>query len=420
LINRIKNRNEFTKNILVLISGTGIAQAIPIAISPILTRIYSPNDFGILGLYISICSIFGIVASLRYDSGIIQSSNDGEAKQLVIVSMISTLIFCFFLFILVLLFDEQIARLLNNMAIRYWLYSVPLTVFTISTYYIFTFWLNRKKRFLDMSINRVINKSTDSAISLTAGLLGLKKQGQLLGYIIGQVVMVFLLFIKLKKDNFIFNKKRAKLVLRKYRDYPKYFLPSTILSEISGNVSILLMGAFYGITFTGFFSLVVKVTYLPLGLIGSSIGEVYRQKANEHYIEFGNCKALFIKTFKTLFVLGLVPFLILFFFGEYLFDFVFGHEWKIAGVIAKYFSFLIFFQFVSTPLAFTIFLNKSQKYETILQFLRTILTVLSIAIGYYYTDYMLGVVIMVIVYCAYYIFNSLLQYRAAIGSRGNF
>lgn len=415
MIKRFKSSSEFTKNIFVLISGTGIAQAIPIAISPILTRLYSPKDFGLLGLYISICSMLGIMGSLRYDAAIIQADNDQEAKQLVIVSFISTFLFSVLLLLIVLFFNESLALLLNNLEIRNWLFSVPLTVFLVSAFYITSFWLNKKKRFLDMSINRVINKSTDSALSLLLGIIGVLRQGLLLGYIIGQFVMISLLFKKIRKDNFVFNKKRARLVIRKYIAYPKYYLPSTILSEISSNVFLILMSIFYGGIITGFYSLVFRVTYLPLGLIGNSIGEVYRQKANEYYLEHGNCKALFFKTFKTLFIIGLLPLVVLFFFGEYLFVFVFGEEWKIAGEIAKYFSFLIFFQFISTPLSFTIFLNKSQKQEMILQLLRTVFTILSVVIGHYYNDYMLAIIIMVVVYCIYYIFNSLLQYRAAIG-----
>lgn len=417
MIKRIKGSSEFTKNIFVLISGTGIAQAIPIAISPILTRIYTPKDFGLLGLYISICSMFGIMGSLRYDAAIIQSDNNEEAKQLVIVSFISTFLFSLLLFLIILFFKEEITSLLNSPDIKNWLFSIPLTVFLVSAFYITSFWLNKQKRFLDMSVNRVINKSTDSAVSLLLGFLGVLRQGLLLGYIIGQFVMISLLFRKIKKDNFIFNKKRARLVLRKYIEYPKFFLPSTILSEISSNVFLILMSIFYGGVITGLYSLVFRVTYLPLGLIGNSIGEVYRQKANEHYLEYGNCKALFFKTFKTLFVIGLFPFLVLFFFSEYLFVLVFGPEWKIAGEIAKYFSFLIFFQFISTPLSFTIFLNKSQKKEMILQLLRTVFTILSVVIGFYYKDYMIAIIIMVVVYCIYYIFNSLLQYRAAIGAK---
>lgn len=416
LIKRIKSSSEFTKNIFVLISGTGIAQAIPIAISPILTRLYTPKDFGLLGLYISICSMLGIMGSLRYDAAIIQSDNNEEAKQLVIVSFISTFLFSLLLFLIILFFNEEITSLLNSPDIQNWLFSIPLTVFLVSAFYITSFWLNKQKRFLDMSVNRVINKSTDSAVSLLLGILGVLRQGLLLGYIIGQFVMISLLFRKIKKDNFIFNKKRARLVLRKYIEYPKFFLPSTILSEISSNVFLILISVFYGGVITGFYSLVYRVTYLPLGLIGNSIGEVYRQKANEHYLEYGNCKELFFKTFKTLFVIGLFPFLVLFFFSEYLFVLVFGPEWKIAGEISKYFSFLIFFQFISTPLSFTIFLNKSQKKEMILQLFRTVFTILSVVIGFYYKDYMIAIIIMVVVYCIYYIFNSLLQYRAAIGT----
>jgi len=52
MINKLKLKSEFAKNVLTLMTGTTIAQAIPIAISPILTRIYTPEDFGVFALNI--------------------------------------------------------------------------------------------------------------------------------------------------------------------------------------------------------------------------------------------------------------------------------------------------------------------------------------------------------------------------------
>lgn len=412
-----KNRTDFVKNIIVLISGTALAQAIPIVISPFLTRIYSPENFGVLGLFVSMSTLLGVIVSLRYDSAIIQADNDAEAKQLGVVAFIFALFFSFILLLIVIFLNDSISLLFDNERIGNWLYFLPLTVLSVSLFYILSFWLNRKKRFVEMSINKIVNKSSESFISLLIGLLSFKTIGLLFGYIFGQFFTTLLLVNKVRKDKFRLKPLLAKKVIKKYKEFPIYFLPSTIMSEISSNVSLILMGSLYGATFTGFYALVFRVTYLPLGLVGNSIGDVYRQKAYEHYLEFGNCKELFFKTFKTLFLLGLMPLVVLLFMGEFLFMFVFGSEWETAGTISRYFSFLIFFQFISTPLAYTVFLNKSHKFDFVLQFLRALFTIVSLFIGYYYDNFMLGIKLMVVVYCVYYIFNSLLQYNAATGSR---
>ncbi|MFT5306040.1 MAG: lipopolysaccharide exporter, partial [Chitinophagales bacterium] len=70
MIEKIK-KSSFLKNTLLLVSGTTIAQAIPMVISPILTRIYEPKSFGVLMIYVSYISILGVIATTRYEKAII-------------------------------------------------------------------------------------------------------------------------------------------------------------------------------------------------------------------------------------------------------------------------------------------------------------------------------------------------------------
>jgi O-antigen/teichoic acid export membrane protein len=67
VLNKLKPKSEFSRNVLTLMTGTTIAQAIPIAISPILTRIYTPEDFGMFALYMSTASLFSVIATGRYE-----------------------------------------------------------------------------------------------------------------------------------------------------------------------------------------------------------------------------------------------------------------------------------------------------------------------------------------------------------------
>ena len=416
MIKKTLTKSEFKKNVLILMTGSAIAQAIPIAISPILTRIYSPKDFGLLALYMSICSIFVVFSSGRYDLALIEPKDDHEAKHLFIGSIILSALFCVFLLIFFVFFNSQITSLLGNEDISIWLYVVPLTVFALSCYSIFHHWLNRKKKFKDMSLNRIINHSSGSFIQCILGFLKFKSFGLIIGYTLGQLISIVILWKKIFKEKFNFNKKAIFITMKEYVRYPKYLIPATLAGTTAGEAPVILLTKFFDSSISGFFSLTTSVSAAPISLIGNAIGEVYRQRAAEEYQRHNNCKALFLKTFLLLFVIGLVPFAILFFFSVPLFTFVFGAEWAIAGRFAKYISFLIFFQLLSTPLSYTIVFNQSQKYDMVLQIGRTIFCILSITIGYYYSDYYLGVILYVISFSLYYVSHSILQYKSACGS----
>ena len=103
MIRKILPKGEFSRNVLTLMTGTSIAQAIPIAISPILTRIYTPEDFGVFALYMAIATVVSVIATGRYETAIMLPKKDSEAINLFIVSIFS-LIGRYFLTLIVLPF----------------------------------------------------------------------------------------------------------------------------------------------------------------------------------------------------------------------------------------------------------------------------------------------------------------------------
>jgi O-antigen/teichoic acid export membrane protein len=414
-IKRFIPAGEFKKNVMVLLTGTVIAQAIPIAISPILTRLFSPEDFGLLAFYMAICSIMAVAAGGRYDLAIIEPKEEKEAKHLVVGSLILTFIFSLFIFIVILLFNKQITVLLRNPEISNWLYFVPVSIMLISVYSIFTYWLNRQGRYKDMSINRVTSSGSTTLMNLALGVSKLKIGSLLIGYIFGQLITVVLLIKKIMKDGFSYNKKEMIVVLKKYNHYPKYLIASTFAGEASAQVPIILLSSFFGVSISGFFSLANRVIVLPLTIIGNAIGEVYRKQATNEFNENGNCLRLYLKTIASLAIVGFLPLIVLLFFSEPLFAFVFGEKWRAAGTFASYLSFVIFFQLVSTPTSYTIVFIKGQKIDLILQIARATLAIGSILIGWYFKSYKMAILLYAISYCLYYIGHSLLQYKAAKG-----
>jgi O-antigen/teichoic acid export membrane protein len=413
--NKTVIKKDFAKNVLLLISGTSIAQAIAVAVSPILTRIYSPENFGVFGIYVAICSLLAVFATARYDLSIIEPRFDNDAKLLLIISLIIAGFFSLFLMLIVILFNHRISLLFDSPDIGKFLYIVPVSVFILSTYNVIMIWLNRKKKFKDMSQNRIINSSSTSVITLSFGLIKFTTGGLIIGYLLGQIFAIIFILKKIFSEKFSFDRKKSIVLMRRYSRYPKFLIPSTLAGELSTNSVTILFTTLFSATVAGFFTFTNRVIALPISLIGNAIGEVYRQKAGEEYHINGNCKALYLKTLKRLFFVGLIPFLVLFFFGEVLFGLVFGSEWIIAGKIAKYFSFIVFFQFLSTPLSYTIVYNQSQNLDLILQIFRAVLSILALFLGYIFSSYMLSIILYTIVFSLYYISHSVIQYRAALG-----
>lgn len=114
---RIKQitQNEFNRNVVTLLTGTTVAQAIPVMISPILTRIYTPEDFGVLALFIAITSIFGSIANARYELAIVLPEKDEDAVNIVALCILIAFSISVGLFVAVSIFHTPILRLLNNL-----------------------------------------------------------------------------------------------------------------------------------------------------------------------------------------------------------------------------------------------------------------------------------------------------------------
>ena len=146
-------KSEFSKNVLTLVTGTTIAQAIPIAISPILTRIYTPEDFGVLALFISITTILGTIANGRYELAIVLPKRDNNALELTALSIIITMGFSLLLVILVILFHDSLLSYLNNDRFSFWLYLIPLSVLLFSLFNILNYYHTRKKEYKTIQNN---------------------------------------------------------------------------------------------------------------------------------------------------------------------------------------------------------------------------------------------------------------------------
>jgi O-antigen/teichoic acid export membrane protein len=416
MINRLKPKSEFSKNVLTLMTGTTIAQAIPIAISPILTRIYSPEDFGIFALYMSMAIILSVLVSGRYELAIILPDKDEDAFVIMILSMIITSFLSFFIFIGIIFFNKQITSLLGNTEISMWLYFIPITLFLTGIYQNLNYWNNRKKKYKRLASNRIIQSGVVSSTNLGLGFSGFGSSGLILGNIIGQGIATVNLGRKtLQNDTFYWQEIRKGRLLqlaKKYSDFPKFSIASDLFTVFNSQLSIFFISKFFTLSSVGFFSFVLRVISIPTAILSSAVGDVFKQQASKHYAIHQECKHIYLKTLKRLFILGVLPFILLFVYAPQLFMFVFGDKWHIAGEYAQLLMPMFFLQFISSPLSVMFYIAEKQSLylKITIVVLLTILSLFVLAYGYKF-DMKTFLVSYTIIYCILYIVNLFITYN---------
>lgn len=389
-------------------TGTTIAQAIPIFISPILTRIYSPQEFGIFAIYIAVCSILSVVATGRYEQVVMLPKKDEDAANVVILSIIVAALFSFFLLVLVSIFNVRISVLLGNPAISVWLYLIPLSVLTMGAYNALNYWLNRKKQFKTMSTNRIMQGSVTASGQLAFGYGGVSSVGLIGGFIIGWLTALLFAARSYNCKSFPMQLSSVVSQAKLYRDYPRVSAPGALLDCASVQAPIFFLTRGYEAATVGFFSLAMRAISAPASIIGSSIGQVYFQKIS--VLVHTSSEEVFpevIKSAKKLAILAVAVFLPFIFFGSEIFEFIFGEKWRVAGDYVKIISPALLVRFIVSPLS-TIFLATGNvRLGTIWQliyFISTIIVLISLQ-GKNISTFLAGFVINeIIMYLIYFYF----------------
>lgn len=380
----IFGKSEFSKNVLTLVTGTAIAQAIPIAISPILTRIYSPEDFGIFALYLSITSVISVIATARYEFAITLPEKEEDAYNLVWLSLSIVVVVSLLLLLIIILFNSEIGILLGNEEINFWLYLAPITVLFSGVYQTFNYWFNRQRMYKSLSKSRVLQTSLSSASNLGIGsLVKSGPSGLICGNIVGQgaAALYFIFnFNKIKSfDVSSINFNEMKSMGKRYINFPKYDALAAFFNISSAQITHIFFNSFFSATISGHYYLVQKIFNAPIALLAGAVQDVFKMEVVTLHIAKGNTRKLFITTLKKLFLLSLVPFVLIFFFAEDIFVIVFGKDWAVAGNYVKIMAPVFFIRFLSFPLSYMLYVVEKQIYNTIGQLI-LVLTIISVFI----------------------------------------
>jgi lipopolysaccharide exporter len=331
--------------------------------SPILTRIYSPSSFGALAVYNSIITVAITIAALRYEQAIVLSEDNNEAYLLKLISTCFVLITTLISSIAIFFIGNLLVLKLKVPELSSLRWIIPFGIFIFALITVTTQLYIKNGQFRKLALGRIIQSSVTVLTQLCLGAYRSYAGGLLFGSLLGGLANLVLLTANYKlykeKNKSIIRKKisHLKSLLWKYRDFPLYSLPSALLDAFSFQIPILLLTIFYSQEVSGYYSLTDRVMRMPLALIGGSVAQVFYNSLSNCKNNLVEARKLIINTWKHLFLIGIFPFLIILFFGEDIFKFVFGKNWGYSGKMAEIMSLMYLAVFVSSPVSsvFTVF-----------------------------------------------------------------
>lgn len=379
-------RSEFSKNVLTLVSGTVISQLIVLGLSPILSRLYTPEEFGILGTYMSIISAVSLFSAGRYELAIILPEKDEEAINLFAIAFLInigiSLLSFIFSFIFIYLFADKLGLDENFI---FWLYFSPLFIFFIGSYQILSNWANRKRNYKSISYYRISNSLITASTNTCLGVMKTGSAGLFIGNLLGSIVAVVVfwgtLFSEFKSlIKFITRNKMAE-VAKQHKKFPltNSFQAASDMLQVNG--IIYFISYFFTQTVVGSFSYTIRVLQAPMNLIGGAIAQVFYQQASSLKNENKDVSQLVSSTMKKSALIALPVPIILFVCGPEIFAFVFGEKWKEAGEYARMLSPWIFLDFIRATVSQVVFITEKQNKLLWFSFIGNLLLVIAMLFG---------------------------------------
>jgi O-antigen/teichoic acid export membrane protein len=354
----------FWRRFFIVLTGTGLAQVIPLAAMPILTRMIPPTELGPYFIWLGVVTVLSVIFSLRLDLAVFNTCTPQELSELLQTSIICAATFACLAYAGLETFNHFFSENITQWNLNQWriealilaaIWSVNMVA---QNAYIYGAYFKRQ------AVVKVIQAASVAVAQITAAWSGWGVQGIILMQIIATGLIVLWNAIDVKKkfnlEFSLFNKEGFKNTFRKHWRFPILSMPADFISSLSAQLPVFLLGNRFGAASAGQLSLTNKALAAPMKLLAGSILAVFKEEAARQYRETGQCRDIFLKTLKILILIGILPFTGLFFFSGVLFEFFFGAQWRDAGEYASILAPMFFMQFVSSPLSYVLYMTNKQ------------------------------------------------------------
>ena len=392
LLKRILPTSKSLRAVSVLAGGNAAGQLAIILVSPILTRLYTPENFGVLAIYMSVTGILSVIGCLRYEFAIPLPSAHTRAIDVSRLSLICAIAVSFVTLITILLFRKNIAYSLDMPALEKTLFFVPLGVLLLSIFKILNMWCVRTEQYILITTARLYQVAASILVQLTLSKFG--SLGLVFGQLANQGAGISRLYQRFKTDTIEhkWNLKDIGTEALTYKRLPLFSTWASLANKTSTQLPAITFAFAFDAVVVGFYALAMRIIATPGAMVGSSIQKVYLSHAAEH-LRQNRLHSVFENAFTLLLTVMVPVTLLIALILPTLFQIMFGEEWKTAGEFGRWLMAVACCQVCISPLMTTYTILGKQKQELKQQVIQFTLRLTSLLLGFYLGNPLIAVIL---------------------------
>ncbi|MEO1144083.1 MAG: oligosaccharide flippase family protein [Cyanobacteria bacterium J06638_22] len=385
LLSRLQG--NFAHRILTLSAGMIIGQGILILLTPILTRLYSPEEFGVFAIVGGIVALLATIVAMRFEFAIPICEDEDSARSVCCLAVVTTVLMTISVGLGIWFIGTKLAQELGTPDIEPLLWFVPLALFAWGIGSILNYWALRQGRFRAKSFNPIIQYSVQGTSQVSLGLAGMTGIGLVIGLAVGHFLrMIHFIWIVPRREWHGFVERASWTTFgRSFREhwrYPVFVGSSSLFTTAIQLLPVILISALYGPVLAGMFGLTQRVVALPTRLISDAASQAFVFQGRNY--EPNEFHRFFKRTSLAFFVLALIILSPLLVAGPDLFGFVFGEQWTRAGSIAQLLVPINAARFVFAPVSQSLNIVGRQEFHVIATGLLMLALVASFGAGWWF------------------------------------
>lgn len=337
---RLRQRGFF-QNVIVVMTSTGLAQLLTICFSPVLSRLYGPDDFGVYGTFLSVAGILSAAVTLQYSEALMLPGQHHEAAGLFWAAISATVVITLVFSLPWILLPSWWQTWFNIQIPGGWLWLVPLAALVTGLNETLTAWCARRKAFKRAATVQVGRSLTANSGQTAAGVAGAGAGGLIGGGLFADLLASLgLCFWVVREDGAALragaNRRQILAAAHEHKAFALFSTPQNLMNAASQGAPVILLIHYFGAAIGGTYAFAIRALQLPMSFILTSLRQVLFQKLSEVHNDRGDLRGLFAKTTCTLLGISLLPATVGFVFAPQLFGLVFGSKWVLAGEYARW------------------------------------------------------------------------------------
>lgn len=344
------------RSIFLLVAGSGGGQFIVLLASPLLTRLYTPGDFGLLAVFLALMSTLLVIASFSYEVAIPLPGDEKDASSVMFASFGSLLFTTTGLLVTVVLWGPILAEWLEITNHGWLLYLVPVGIAAAGTFRVLSYWAVRSQEYPLLARTKFAQGVATASAQVGFGILGIGPAGLVAGDTVGRSIGIGVLFRKARSS---LRDARSRFRFtdvinagKRYKNYPLFVAPASIINAIGTQAPGIILIGMYGAEVAGWYALSSRVVGGPTALISTAVSQVFLERAARASRDSPEeLRSLYVRALKRLFAIGAPLLLIVGVASPFVFGDIFGKEWQTAGTYTILLLAAYIPQFVAAPIA---------------------------------------------------------------------